>query len=195
MRVCQPLPLARKAVITSDENRMVYERLGSVDIGRPTLRFANCSRKSVSEWLESESFQSAAPVGGASLSGTATSGAPASALAICAAVNGLEAFEVVASFMFGDHENYCNGLNSSQRHENYAIIRSKLNGPVHSNTINTAVFTPTASGVLFRPEFTGFGRGGSVRKAGRMAVFMFETPLPPNAHSNAVSGFSVSHRS
>ena len=57
-----------------------------------------------------------------------------------------------------------------------------------SNTSDIAG-NPPDSGIFSRPESFGFGRDGLVRKAGRMAISMFETSRPPTAHSNAVSGF------
>ena len=65
-----------------------------------------------------------------------------------------------------------------------------------SNTIEIAGNLPDSE-VFLRPEFKdglsfegiyGFGRDGLVRKAGRMAISMFETSRPPVARSNAVSG-------
>ena len=74
------------------------------------------------------------------------------------------------------------------------------NGMVLENTVDSEVATPTVSGVLSRPNSgervafgyavaTGFGWGGLVRKAGRMAESMFSTPHPPYVLENANGGF------
>jgi hypothetical protein len=67
---------------------------------------------------------------------------------------------------------------------------------VLENTVGIEVAAPTVSGALSRPNFgdrvalchagaAGFGWGGLVREAGRMAIPMFSTPHPPNALENA----------
>lgn len=67
---------------------------------------------------------------------------------------------------------------------------------MRKNTVGSEVATPTVSGVLSRPNSgdrvassyagaVGFGWGGLVREAGRMAEPMFLTPHPPYARKNA----------
>ena len=58
-------------------------------------------------------------------------------------------------------------------------------GPVRKNTSTAAVQTSTESEDFPRPEHSCFGRGGSVRKAGRLTAVEFLTPRPPYARKNA----------
>ena len=60
-------------------------------------------------------------------------------------------------------------------------------GPVLENTMESAGNLPDSE-VFSRPESFGFGRDGSVRKAGRMADSMFSTSRPPVALEKAASG-------
>ena len=80
------------------------------------------------------------------------------------------------------------------------IMPTPAMGPVHSNTLKLAVAAPTESGVLSCPNSRvgrhilaakprRFGQGALVRKAGGVTSFTFETPCPPDAHSNADGGF------
>ena len=83
---------------------------------------------------------------------------------------------------------------------NAGTIHLVPSGMVPEKRQNTAVATPTESGVLSCPNSRasrqslaamshGFGQGALVRKAGGVAVFTFFTPCPPDALKNAEGGF------
>lgn len=80
------------------------------------------------------------------------------------------------------------------------ITSTPAMGPVHSNTMKSAVATSTESGVLSCPNTGvvrralaamphGFGQGARIRKVRGVTDFTFETPCPPDARSNADGGF------
>ena len=84
------------------------------------------------------------------------------------------------------------------------MAASRKNDPVCDDTMNVAVATSTDKRGFVLSKFwvgrqllaavpDGFGQGGLVRKAGRVATFTSSTPCPPAACDDAKGGFSVSH--
>jgi hypothetical protein len=91
---------------------------------------------------------------------------------------------------------------SSAGYCEFGNISPSPKGLVRRNT-NVAVATLTEKRGFFLSKFgagrsvcaampDGFGRGGLVRKAGRVATFTFLTPCPPDARRNVKGGF-LSH--
>ena len=60
-------------------------------------------------------------------------------------------------------------------------------------TLDTAVATPTVSGVLSRPNTLFFGRDGATRKDARTAVSVYSTSRPPAIGLNTVASGPQSH--
>jgi len=81
------------------------------------------------------------------------------------------------------------------------ILATPGKGPARSNALSEAAAIPAENGILSFPvsgvgrgfstrALNGCGRGGPSREHGRVTSDTFETPLPPNARSNAEGGFS-----
>lgn len=64
----------------------------------------------------------------------------------------------------------------------------RLYGVVCRNTLPTAVYSPTVSGLL---SCLFYGQGAPICEDGGMAVGMFRTPCPPFAHLSVERGLSL----